>query len=143
MVTLADLLAEPEDEPDADWFCEPRDKLPASEFDRQRSFLTSMARLAPGVVVWAVPNEGKRTLWERGRAKALGLRKGMPDIGVAWNNGVAFIEMKGGQTAISKSQREVLNMLFRQGHHVAVFRTPALALDWLRSIGCPVREARF
>ena len=142
MTSLAQLLAEPEDEPDLDWHCCPRDKLPATEFDRQRTFLAAMAKLAPGVIVYAVPNEGKRTQWEQGRAKSLGLRKGTLDLTIVWNRGVAFVEFKGGQTAISKPQRETLNALYRMGHHCGAFRDPWLAIAWLRSIGCPIKEGK-
>ena len=137
---ILDITEDPLDEPDLDWFHEPRDKKPASEYQRQRTFLASIARLAPGAIVWAVPNGSKDTDWQRMRKTKEGARAGVPDLTIVWSGGCAFIEMKGGQTPVSKPQRAMLNRLYRAGQHCGVFRDPFLALDYLRSVGCPIRE---
>ncbi|UIJ43779.1 VRR-NUC domain-containing protein [Sphingomonas cannabina] len=122
---------------------EPRDSNPATEQKRQETLLAMLRRLAPGVIAFSVPNEGKRSDWERVTRWKGGARRGAPDLIIAWNRGVAFVEMKGGKTALRPDQIEMLNGLYRAGHHVAVWRNPASALAWLRDCGAPIREARL
>ena len=110
---------------------------PADEATRQAALLRALARRAPGVTVWAVPNGGKRTLYARGKAKAEGMKAGAPDLTLVWNRGVAFVEMKAGRTYPEPHQVALLNRLHRDGHHVGVFRTAASVMDWLRGLGAP------
>lgn len=127
-----------EDEADLPWHIDPRDKDPRSEEQRQRAFLTLAKRLCPSVNIFAVPNAARRTQWEAGKAKREGMKSGALDLVATWNRGVAFIEFKDGQKQPTPNQRDMLNLLFRQGHHCGVFRQEQSALDWLRSIGAPV-----
>lgn len=126
-----------EDEPDAAWHIDPRDKDLRSEEKRQAAFLRLAKRLCPEVNVFAVPNGARRTAWEAGKAKREGMKSGALDLVVTWNRGAAFIEFKDGAKMPTENQREMLNMLYRQGHHCGVFRQEQSALDWLRSIGAP------
>lgn len=126
-----------EDEGQALYHLEPRDKDPRNEEQRQRAFLALAKRRCPEVMVFAVPNAGKRSEWEIGKAKREGLRAGVCDLVCVWNRGVAFVEFKAGTTMPSAAQTEFLNGLVRRGQHCGVFRQEQSALDWLRSIGAP------
>lgn len=136
----------PEDDfnkPDEPWFIEAKDKSPASEIQRQSTFLKMMATLAPAVDVVAIPNAGKATDWERIQRWREGARKGALDLVVTWPGGVAFPEFKDGQKMPSPAQRERLNRYFKMGHHTGVFRTAETLISFLRDRGCPIREARL
>lgn len=121
---------------------DPVDDDAADEYARQRAFLHALKRFAPGATAWAVPNAAARSAWAAGRAKGEGLVAGAPDLTIAWNRGVAFVEFKGGRTYCDARQRAFLNRLHLAGHHVGVFRTAPRALDWLRGLGCPVAVTR-
>lgn len=128
---------------DAPWFLEPRDRDPASEFDRQTAFLSKIHRLAPSIDVLAIPNAGKGTDWERVRRWREGARAGALDLKMTWkptrpgDRGVFFAEMKDGQKMPTKDQRDRLNRYFRQGHGCGVFRKPETLIDHLRRAGAP------
>ena len=76
MIGLEDILTRPDgfDEPDEPWHTCPRDKGPASEFQRQATVLATVRRLAPAVFVVAIPNGRRGTDWEKVRAT----RRGCP-----------------------------------------------------------------
>ena len=116
---------------------DPRDDDPRPEEKRQLAFLRDMKALCPAVIVFAVPNGGKRTQWAAMKAKREGMRAGVVDLICVWNRGVAFIEMKDGRSMPTPAQREFLNSLWRAGHHVGVFRQERSALDWLLGLGVP------
>lgn len=124
---------------DEPWFIEPKDHLPATEFQRQATFVKMMASLAPTADVLAIPNASRASDWERLRRHREGARKGALDLIVTWNRGVAFVEFKDGQKMPFAAQRERLNRYFRMGHHCGVFRRPETAVEWLRGLGCPIR----
>jgi hypothetical protein len=120
------------------WHIDAKDKLPLSEEKRQIAVLRDLHICAPGVMVWAVPNGGKRTVWAAQKAKREGMRAGTPDLTLIWNRGVAFVEMKDGAAMPDANQRDALNRLCRAGHHCGVFRTSASLLRWLKGLGAPV-----
>lgn len=136
MVTLAELM---DDASHAPWFVEETDKDTASEEYRQRVAIADLAKVAPAVIVWAVPNGSKRTPWEAGKAKREGMKAGTPDLTLAWPGGAAFAEFKSGKGKPSEAQCDMLDRLYRAGHHCGVFRTSVGLLNWLASIGAPVR----
>jgi len=119
---------------------EATDKNPATELQRQATFLKMMRTLAPNVICYANTN-GTHIASFAGRAKANkeGRTIGASDIVCVWNRGVAWIEWKAGKGSLKPAQIEFGNRLYEMGHHVACFRDPNSAVDWLRSIGAPVR----
>jgi len=119
-------------------YVEPRDKDAASEDDRQAEFIATMRRTALACRVYAVPNGAKRSRWESAKVKREGLASGWPDTGTRWANGHADIEFKNGTAMPTPNQIETLNWLHLRGHHVAVCRTAAGAMRWLREVGAPV-----
>lgn len=129
-----------EEQPDAPWHIDPRDKDPRPEEKRQQAFLRLAKRLFPAVNIFAVPNGGKRTQWAAMKAKREGMKSGALDLVATWNRGVAFLEFKDGSDMPSPNQREQLNTLYRQGHHCGVFRQEQSALDFLRLAGAPCIE---
>lgn len=128
-------LEDPEE--DLPWFIEPKDKDPASELDRQRTFLSRMKALAPAIDVLAIPNAGKSSDWERIQRWKEGARRGALDLIITWNRGVMFAEFKDGQKMPTKDQRERLNRYYRMGHHCGVFRNADTLIEHLRSLGAP------
>lgn len=122
------------------FYIEPTDKNPASEIQRQATFRKLMAQLAPTVIVYANTN-GTHIASLAGRAKANreGRTIGVPDVTIVWNRGVAWIEFKADKGKPSAAQIEFGNRLVRAGQHMACYRDPMAAVDWIRSLGAPVR----
>lgn len=139
MTSLAALLAEPEDDGKllTGVFIEPRDKDPASEYKRQRLFLSRLATMAPAVRAWHVPNEGRRSEFERLNQWRLGTRKGVLDLTIVWNHGVFFAEMKNGRDMPDKAQCGWLNWLHTAGFRCGVYRRADTLLAHLRDAGAP------
>ena len=123
------------------FFQEPRDKNPASEQQRQATFLALLKSCAPGVFTMALPNGGKRSDWERLQRWKEGAVRGAPDLVCCWNYGTAWLEWKSGTGTLSPAQKELLNRLHNLGHRVAMVRKPETALRLLAEWGAPVRAA--
>ena len=81
------------------------------------------SRLAPNVVLAAIPNGGARDAVTGARLKREGVVKGMPDLFLACarsgRHGL-FIEMKTKRGRVSESQRNLFPLLEAQGYGVAV-----------------------
>lgn len=118
---------------------EPTDRSPATEIERQTTFLGLLRMQAPTVMAWAVPNGHNRGLKDRVKAKKEGLKAGVPDLTVVWNHGAAFLEFKDGKGKPADNQVDLLNYLTDAGHHCAVVRSPEYALALLAEWGAPVR----
>jgi hypothetical protein len=137
------LLDIPEDTADEPWFIEEKDRNPASELQRQTSFLALLARLAPAVDALAIPNAGKSTDWERVQRWKEGARRGALDLVITWqptragDRGVFFAEWKNGTEMPSPAQRDRLNWYFRNGFNCGVFRKPETLIEHLRVAGAP------
>ena len=80
-------------------------------------------RMAPNVVLAAVPNGGARDAITGARLKREGVVRGMPDMLLACaksgKHGL-FIEMKTARGRVSESQRNLFPLLEAQGYGVAV-----------------------
>jgi len=124
---------------DLPWHVDPKDRFDMPEEHRQRAFINEARIVAPSLIIWAVPNAAKRTQWAAGKAKREGMVAGTPDLTVVWAGGCAFVEFKNGREMPSPNQRDMLNRLYRAGHHCGVFRTSASLLAWLQGLGAPVR----
>ena len=134
LAALIDALDEPL-KPEPRFPIEAPDRSGASEIQRQATFRKLMARMAPSVVVYANTN-GTHIASLAGRQKANreGRTIGCPDLTVFWNRGVAWIEFKAGKGTLSDAQVEFGNRLVEAGHHMACFRSPDAAVEWIRSI---------
>jgi hypothetical protein len=125
-------------------YVEPKDRDPASEDDRQGTFVSTMRRVARACRVVAIPNGAKRTRWEAAKAKREGMSPGEPDTAITWaKEPSARIEFKNGREMPTPIQVETLNWYHRRGHPVAVCRTAEGAMRWLALIGAPVPAVRL
>ena len=140
-MTLDELLAEPQDLV-PQFPVEAKDKDPASELQRQATFLKLMRQLGPTVICFANVNAAKRGLKAQAQAKREGMRAGVFDVTCIWGDGIAWIEWKNGTSKPSDAQIEFGNQLVERGMRCALFRKPESALAWLRRLGAPIREAR-
>lgn len=136
---LLDQLGDDMLRPVARFTTEPTDRSPASEIERQTTFLGLLRMQAPTVMAWAVPNGHNRGLKDRVKAKKEGLKAGVPDLTIVWNCGTAFIEFKDAKGKPDANQVDLLNYLTDAGHHCAVVRSPEFALQLLAEWGAPVR----
>lgn len=121
------------------------------ELERQRAFIGFLRKTQPKIKAFAIPNAGKRGFKAQAQAKAEGLLAGVFDVFVYWSAAdsdqpatAAWIEWKGFDARgrpgkLSQAQIEHGNDLHRRGHKAACFYTVQAALDWLASLGAPVR----
>jgi len=120
-------------------YVEKTDTDPTCEEVRQAEYVATVRKNFRKLRVFAVPNAGRRTMWEAAKVKREGLSKGWPDTGTCWEHGrTAWIEWKDGKGRPDESQIETLNWLYEQGFPVAICRTAYGALMFLRSVGAPV-----
>ena len=105
--------------------------------------------LTPGIRFVATPNAGKRTAWAAMKAKAEGMAAGWPDVTILWHNGIcetavpgiAFLELKARDGALSVPQIDTLNWLHKAGFPCGCFRSVDTAVDYLRKAGAPFAMA--
>jgi hypothetical protein len=136
---MTDIFTDPDgfDAADEPWHICPKDKKPASEFQRQKTVLAMVRKLAPAVFVAAIPNGSDDSDWSRLRKHAEGAQSGMPDLAFFWNHGAFFAVMKSGKGDPSRRQRGILNVLHRQGWRCGVYREPMTLIAHLRDAGAP------
>lgn len=124
------------------------------EAERQAAFISYLRRTSPKIIARAIRNEGKRGMYERRQMKRTGLLAGTFDTLILWDmadatsddcpRSVAMIEFKGfdknGRPGkLSPQQIEFGNDLHKRGHAAACFYTASAAIDWLASLGAPIR----
>ena len=98
----------------------------------------------PSAVVWHVPNGGSRHIIEAAKFKALGVRKGMPDLMIYRRGQLHCLELKrdkGGK--ISRVQLACMKQLTEQGALCAVAKGVDEALAILKDWGLLPRQARM
>lgn len=103
-----------------------------SEASIQARFRGRMKILAPEIILFAVPNAGKRTAWERRERGREGMLPGFPDMGALYDQRAAFLEFKSGTGSLSNVQIDTLNRLAAQDFPVGVFRSADTAVEWLQ-----------
>lgn len=112
------------------------DKLPVlipSEHVEQRNFVSWFRQTYPGVLIFAIPNGGKRGKLEAMRLQAEGVVSGVPDLCIPeWRVYVEMKRTKGG--TVSKEQREILDYLDGCGYTVAVCKGFEAARDFVLSL---------
>lgn len=107
------------------------------EMKIQVQFRNRMRTKAPGVMLVAIPNAGRRSSWEGLARWREGMVPGFPDMMALWDGRVAFLEFKAGSGTIDPKQIDCLNRLMRQNFVVGVFRSADTAVEWLRGHGAP------
>lgn len=90
------------------------DKYFGNEDKLQHAVMQYVKAQYPKALIAHVPNEGRRTPFERYKVKYLGISKGIPDV-LIFNpnkhyNGLA-VELKFGNNKMTKHQKEWLNRL--------------------------------
>lgn len=109
----------------------------SDEMGIQVLFRNRMHTLAPSVMLVAVPNAGKRSVWEGRTRKREGMVPGFPDVIALWGGRAHFLEFKTGKGSLSPQQIDCLNRLVRLDFPVGVFRSAETAVEWLRGHGAP------
>ena len=97
------------------------------EDDLQRAVIQYLGlALGSRGVAYAIPNGGRRHAREAARMKGLGVRAGMPDIGICVDGGKAlFVELKAPRGVMSDAQKDMarrLTYLGAAGHAVPIGR---------------------
>lgn len=146
-------------EPDPEFYVEP---IPAPgpdpkmwpEIQRQAAFIAYLRKTSPKIIARAIPNEGKRGFKEQHRIRKSGVVAGTFDTLIVWDTAdstipdcalsMAMCEFKGfdarGRAGkLSVQQIEFGNSLHQRGHAVACFYTATAALNWLASLGAPIK----
>ena len=65
----------------------------------------------PKYLIWATPNGGARNAITGAILKVEGVRSGIPDLIIATEGKIFFIEMKSGKNKVSENQKAVIKML--------------------------------
>ena len=131
------------DAPDLPWFIEARDKDPRDEFARQSAFVNFM-RKHSAAIVYAVPNGGRLSEWQRIRRWREGVVAGALDLIVMWrpekpgDRGLFVAEFKDGREMPTREQRRMLNALARYGVPCGVYRNALILVRHVRAAGCRV-----
>jgi hypothetical protein len=96
----------------------------------QREFVSWFRKNYPGVLIYATPNGGERSISTAARLKVEGVVAGIPDLFVPeWR---LFIEMKrtvGGR--LSPAQKEIITHLECVGYRVFVAHGCQAAIDFI------------
>lgn len=146
---FADFPEDDFDRPDEPWFKEAPDKDPRDEFARQSAFVNALRKQAPAVIIYAVPNGGRLSDWQKIRRWREGAVDGALDLEIKWKptggeRGLFVAEFKDGRKGPDKAQRDMLNRLYRAGVPCGVYRQPETLLEHLRAAGAPFsREGRL
>jgi len=92
-----------------------------------------------------IANEGMAKVQWRSKLKQMGLVKGSPDLLVAWDGRVAFIEVKRPRTQhhsagyLSKDQKRFKAKCEDLGIPYAMARSEDEAVEFLKGLGCPTK----
>ena len=97
--------------------------------------------VAPGVVVYAVPNGGLRSKSEAARMKWQGVLAGVPDLAVVCDGRAFFIEVKADDGVLTRSQKETIPLLLEAGARVKIARSIEDARAAFSAWGIATREA--
>ena len=104
----------------------PRKKPGHPESELQRACVRWFRLQYPGVLLFHIPNGGKRGAREAAMFKAEGVVAGIPDLFLAEaRHGFhgLFIEMKAGKNTATPAQKEMMGRLGRAGYLCAVCRS--------------------
>jgi hypothetical protein len=92
--------------------------LHPSEHQEQIGFLSWFRKTFPRVLIFAIPNGGKRNIGVARKLKDEGVVAGVPDLFIPqWN---LWVEMKTIKGRLSSEQREVIERLEHANHTVVI-----------------------
>lgn len=93
--------------------------MPITEENLQSECVKWANNTFPKLRFWGIlhiPNGGRRTKWDQNKSKALGIRKGFPDLQIILPNGqIFFIEMKKLKGVQSPEQKKCQAWLEERG----------------------------
>jgi hypothetical protein len=90
----------------------------------QAAIVEWIRTVAPGVLVFAIPNGGLRTKAEAARLKWTGTLAGVPDLAIVAHGGrIYFIEVKTADGTLSADQRTLRDWLIALGCAPAICRS--------------------
>jgi hypothetical protein len=123
-------------EPDA----KPRAVRRHDEDDLQRAVIQYLDWALPDEgVAYAIPNGGKRHAREAARMKGLGVKAGVPDIGICYRGRALFVELKAKRGVVSPAQRAMTRKLTYCGAAVMLCRSVDELEAQLREACVPLR----
>jgi hypothetical protein len=96
------------------------------ESELQRACLKYFKMQYPNILIFAIPNGGKRDIITASIMKREGVVRGIPDLFIAYPNGRhagMFVELKVGNNKPTKHQKEIMKMLEKAGYYVTVCYT--------------------
>jgi len=97
--------------------------------------------LGPRGVAYAIPNGGKRHAREAARLKGLGVRPGIPDIGICFDGKAMFVELKAPRGVVSEAQRDMARRLNYAGGVVMLCRSVEDVEAQLREACVPLKAS--
>jgi hypothetical protein len=110
------------------------------EDDLQRSAVQYLRFALPAdAEYFHIPNGGQRHKRAAARLVGLGVRAGMPDLGLVWRGRALFIELKTRTGTASPTQLQMHRKLAYCGVPVTVSRSVPEIEAWLRLQGMPLR----
>ena len=90
-------------------------------------------------VAYAIPNGGKRHAREAARMKGLGVKPGVPDIGICFEGRSLFVELKAPRGVMSDAQKDMTRRLHYAGGVVMLCRSVEDVEAQLREACIPLR----
>jgi hypothetical protein len=99
-----------------------------SEHLEQTLFVSWFRQTFEGVIIFAIPNGGKRSKSEAARLKLEGVLPGVPDLCIpAWRLWIEFKRQKGG--TVCKDQKLMKEYLSKNGYTVMICRGCEAAIE--------------
>jgi VRR-NUC domain len=109
----------------------------------QASIVEYVRLVAPGVLIFAIPNGGLRSKAEAARMKWTGTLAGVPDLAIVAPGGrVFFIEVKAPGGTLSPDQRAIRDWLVALGSPPAICRSMDDARRAFLAWGIETSEAK-
>ena len=95
--------------------------------------------LPPQAIWFHTPNGGSRNVIEAAKLKRMGVKRGVPDIYIAYGDETFWVELKTLTGTLSKEQEEFRVHALVLGHRWACVRTMFRLQDVLESWGIPLK----
>ena len=109
----------------------------------QIAILDYLEAVAPHVLFFAVPNEGKRSYTAARRHKLLGMVAGVPDLVLTYEGRAYFLEVKSAVGRLRPAQKLFIEAAHNAGARCAVVRSIEDVRAALCAWGIPTREASY
>ena len=109
----------------------------------QIAILDYLEAVAPHLLVFSVPNEGKRSYTTARRHKLLGMVAGVPDLVLCHEGQALFFEVKSPKGRLQPTQREFIETATKAGAKAAVVRSIDDVRAALAAWGVPTKEANY